>query len=413
MRRFLKARSGACLVAAWLLLTATPSHAEEKPPSRPALSEFISSVMADHPSLQAAEAELAAAHANARAQSRPLYNPTLELGYENAESDTKDIGLAQTFDWAGKRGARAGVANAQVNAAEASLAITRKGLLAELLVALANYQTRAQLYALADLRLKLGTDFLALAERRHAAGDLPKTELLTARLALAEARAALNAAFNERSLAEQGLAAVVGAARPSWPLLSGEPPQGLPQLKTIAVQSLPELQLALAESQASRSRIRVAQKNRLPDPTLGVRGGQENSSTLVGVRLAVPLFVRNSFRAEVDVANADYAASQQGYNDLLRRVTARLAASHQRYLADIDAWQAWREQGAVPLEEQRTLIQRLWRAGEINAIDYLIQLNQSFVTENAAVELRGRLWADWFQWLDAANTVDSWLETLP
>ena len=66
---------------------------------RPVLHEFIEQVSADHPALKAAEASLAAARARAKGQSRPIYNPEIEVGYENASEVTKEVGLTQTFDW--------------------------------------------------------------------------------------------------------------------------------------------------------------------------------------------------------------------------------------------------------------------------------------------------------------------------
>lgn len=405
---------GALAASLWLCGSIGPLAAEAEPPSqqRPVLHEFISRTLYEHPALQAAKANLNAAKARARGQSRPLYNPELEVGYEDGADKTKSVGISQTIDWSGKRGARSSVALAEVDAAGATLQITRKALFTELLTALADYQTRREGFSLAEHRVQLAKDFLALAERRNMAGDLPKTELLTARLTLAGARAELNAARSELSSAEERLIAVAGEEKPLWPMLAGEP-TGLPQSgDDVQLQALPELRLSLAETQISRSRIQVAKRNRVPDPTLGLTGGEENSGTLFGVRLSVPLPVRNNYRAEVEAAGSDLIATQQSYNDLQRRLRARLQASNRRYQAVTDAWQDWRDQGAVPLEEQRALLGRLWEAGEISAVDYLVQLNQTFATESAAVALRGRLWTAWFQWLDASGRVDEWMEQI-
>lgn len=411
----------ACLAGFWLVSLSVPAGAETENQSRPVLRDFLLTTLDQHPALREAEAELDSARAHARGQAQPLYNPELELGYEEAGDKTKEVGLSQTFDISGKRSARASVASAEVTAAEARLAIVQKKLLGDLLTSLSEYQTRHAALGLAEKRVELHQDFLALAERRTRAGDLPQSELLTARLMLAEARAEESAARIEFSLAEERLLAVVGDAPPVWPTLEDMPPQAVPPVEAVALESLPELRLATAEIAASRSRIRVAKKNRIPDPTLGVRIGEEStftplgqreSSTLFGLTLSIPLPVRNSYSAEVDAAGADLIAAEQSYRNLSRRIEARLEASHRRYEAALGAWRAWREQGATPLDEQRELLQKLWEAGEINAIDYIVQLNQTFSTESAGVALRGRLWAAWFAWLEASGSVDEWVETL-
>lgn len=363
-----------------------------------------------------------AARAQARGQAQPLYNPEIELEYEDGFETSKAVGLSQTLDFNGKRRARAAVATAEVVAAEARFAITRKTLLANLLIALSDYQARQDAVRIAEQRVRLDEEFLALAERRNRAGDLPQSDLLTARLTLAEARAAASTANIEFSQVEERLIAVVGGVMPPPPPLSDSPPQQRPSIDVVNVEALPELQSAQANTEAARSFVGVAKRNRIPDPTIGVKVGEERSaldpfgqresSTLFGVRLSIPLPIRNTFSAEVDVAGADLIAAEQSYRDLRRRVEARLAASLRRYETALSAWQAWTAQGAAPLEEQRALLQRLWNAGEIDAVDYIIQLNQTFATESAGVELRGRLWATWFDWLDASASIGEWMETI-
>ena len=90
---------------------------------RPVLFEFIEQVTIDHPDLKASEAALAAARARALGKSRAIYNPEIEVGYENAAEVTKEIGLSQTFDWSGKRKARKGVGRAELEAAEAQSSV--------------------------------------------------------------------------------------------------------------------------------------------------------------------------------------------------------------------------------------------------------------------------------------------------
>lgn len=410
----------AWVTVVWLSGLSAPAWAQQDAMPGMPLREFLINVLDGHPALRQAEAELQAAKAQARGQAKPLYNPEIEFGYEDAASESKEVGLSQTLDLSGKRGARASVGAAGVSAAEARLAIARKTLLADILIALSDYRAARDALDIAERRVELDQEFLQLAERRNRAGDLPQSELLTARLTLAEARAAASTARIAFSRAEERFLAIVGTARPAPPL-RGAPPKAPPGIGDMIVEDLPELRLAAADTEAARSFIRVAKRNRVPDPTVGLRVGDERemsplgerrSSTLFGISLSIPLPIRNSFSAEVDAASADFIAAEQNYRDLRRRVEARLRTSLRRYQTASQAWADWTHQGDAPLEEQRALLQRLWAAGEVSAVDYIIQLNQTFATESAGVDLRGRLWATWFEWLDASASISEWVETI-
>jgi len=384
----------------------------------PALQTFAQSVMEDHPALREAQAALESAKAHARGQAQPLYNPELEFGYEDAVSETKEVGISQTFDLGGKRGARADVADAQVAAAQAQLAIARKGLLTSLLMALADYQAASDALDVAKRRVALDQEFLNLADRRNRAGDLPQTELLTARLTLSEARAAASTAAVAFSEAEEALRAIVGVSAPV-PELQGNAPQSVPPVNTVTIETLPEMRVASMQAEAARSRISVAKRNRIPDPTVGLSIGDEReftplgnrtSTTTYGVRLSIPIPIRNSYGAEVEAAGSDLMVAEQSMRNQRRALEARIAASHSRLSTAIEAWREWQDSGAGSLEEQRRLLQRLWDAGEINAVDYIIQLNQTFATERAGIELRQRLWTTWFDWLGATAQIGEWME---
>ncbi len=427
MRFIICALLGALVGPCWpLLLSAAPTVAatieDETVPRPPAsLRAFVEAIAAAHPAILRAEAELKAARARARGQRRPIYNPEFELAYDNALDNARTAGVTQTLDLAGKRGARAGVASAEVRAAEARLALVRKALLAEILAALSEYHSRRAFLRIAESRVRLDGEFLDLARRRHETGELPQSELLTARLILAQAQAERSAAGVAFSRAEERLAALLGTMPKEVPPLEGVPPS--PRAVSAGeIAMLPELRLAEANQEAARARIRLAKRRRVPDPTFGLSVGRERGgfdplgrrerTTSFGVRLSIPLFVRNGFRAEVEAAGEEFVAAERSYQERRRRVEARLAASLARYRTAFGAWQDWLRQGRTPLEKQRTLLRRLFVAGEIGAIDYTVQLNQTFATERAGVNLRGRLWASWFDWLDASGTISQWMENL-
>jgi len=418
-----KSKAHFCVLWVGIALMATPmaqsqdSTSTPQQSSRPLVVEFAKGVLARHPGIAAAKAELDAAKARAKGAGRALYNPEIEAGYENAASTTTSVGISQTLDMSGKRKARTATGLADVMAAKAALELVRKSLLANVLEALAVHQSAFEQLQLTASKVRLARDFLTLSQKRKTAGDLSESELLTARLALSQAMAEQSRAKGDLSRARERLAAIAGMPRDVWPFMVGTPQGAMLQSWSGELGQLPEMQLVRAQSDSFRTRILLADKMRKADPTLGLSLGQESNglggnATLFGIRLSIPLQIRNSYSESVNAARAEAVSAEANARKMRQRVEARLNATTERYLASASAWQDWQDVGAADLDAQRTLLKTLWEAGELNAVSYLIQLNQTFDAQAAAIDLKGALWRSWFDWLDASNSATSWLEAI-
>jgi outer membrane protein, heavy metal efflux system len=379
---------------------------------RPSIANFVKQTMTGHPAMQAAEAALEAEKARARGLSRKLYNPELDVDLETAETETATVGLSQTIDRHGKRKVREESGKDNVMAAQAAVELVEKTLSSDILRALAEYQINYDMVALAERKVTFSRDFLKLAERRKAAGDLSSSEVLTAQLSLAGSLADLARAKSEQSRAVQSLTTLNGAGMTDWPLLLGTPNSENAKNLQANPENFPEIRLAGAQSRAFRSRIAVAKKMRKTDPTVGGRIGLEGSSALFGVNLAIPLQINNKYYDSVDVAKAESLQAEAGLARIRRQVIARLRGTERRFTAAESAWQDWQSSGALQLDTQRSLLKQLWEAGELNAVNYLIQFDQTFAAESASAELKAALWRSWFERLDASNSIPLWLETI-
>lgn len=375
----------------------------------PALKQLAESFLAQHPAAQAARADLERAEAEARATAQPLYNPEVEVEYEDATDVTKTVGLAQTLDWSGKRRARDSASRDSLRAAQAALAVTRQAMLGELLDELSGVTTSSRAADLAQQRVQLLDEFLRLAERRYAAGDVGQTDVDLARLALSEARMQAASITAEATAAESRLAALVQFPAGGWPALPVLPADLASFKSDDLLQQHPALRQAQAEAAAAKASVSIAERDRRPDPTVGLRGGQEDDDTLVGVTVSIPLFVRNTFRAEVEAANADAIRAEQTYYNRLRRAKGELQAAAQRYRLTRSALSDWEQIGRRSLKGRVELLKRLWETGEISATDYLVQLQQTLDTQASAVELRGSAWAAWIAWLKTSGQTEQWL----
>lgn len=405
------------VLAGGLTITTFATRAAEPPTpgalrADPALIQFVQTVVEANPRVQAARAALEASGAFRDAASRPLYNPELSLDAENSDTDTRALGISQTLDWGGKRKARTAVAESDRLVVEAEYLAARWAVTVELLDGLAQHQTGAERDALAKSRQQLMDEFAALAQRRFDAGDLAQVELDLARLASTDARI-------QRATAGAGLAEARQSVRnltprsavAQWPTLPG----ALPALPESAedpqslVLALPEVLAARRQVETADAVVELRRRERRPDPTLSLAGGEEDGEALIGLNVTIPLFVRNRFNHEVTAALAERSQAQQIADDVMQRAYARLISAAERYDLSRGAWGDWQQTGEASLSRQTEQLQRLWEAGELSTTDYLVQLTATLDVQESALDLREALWRAWFEWLWASGQVDAWL----
>lgn len=417
MEFFRRARARARVVAcAFCIVCSAHVIAADAAPSGdapPAIRDAVRDVWLRNPAVQSAEARLDEARARAAAAGRPLYNPDLDLLVENADVDTRSVGVSQTIDWSGKRKARETAATADVRAAEAERDGVRQRVALEWLRGFVAYRVASEQMSLGAQRVGLLEEFAALADRRFRVGDIPVLERDLAVLATQEARAQQAELVADAAKAEQLLLAV-GSASASLPPL----PAALPaRADAIAAKrelgALPALRRADAEADAAQARVTVAQRERRPDPTVSLTGGEVTDGPfrdrLIGVSVKIPLFVRNSYSAEVTAAQSAADAADASRRDVSLRATAESTQTAASYNALRDAWLAWETSRAPSATDRAALLQKLWDAGEISTADYLVQLKQSLDTELTATGLRTRVWQAFADWLAASAQLEHWL----
>jgi cobalt-zinc-cadmium efflux system outer membrane protein len=383
------------------------------------LSMFINDVIENNPAIQAAKSNVLAARARENASGQSLYNPEVSIQRQNAIENTAMVEISQSFDWANKKGARRGVGTANVWVAQAELDNLRQQLSTNILSALAKYLAEQKTVALAKERTALFQQFINISKKRYTSGDIARVDLDLANLALSEAMAQQADAEVNMNLALQSLRAITGFNQMTWPGLSN----AMPVLSDRNIDSehlithLPAFLVLSRKYQSALAQIKVAERNRIPDPTIGIQGGKqwEGSETkkLVGITVGIPLFVSNPYRAEVDAANFDAMEADAKRNDLVRQVRAEIKSSAERYQTLYQAVQQWQQISGKPLSNGTTLTERLWQAGEITTTDYVVQIKQRIDSQIAGVQLKSRAWQAWAEWLKASGQVDTWLQIHP
>ncbi len=391
-----------------LLVSASAVPEVDKP-----LQLFIQQVWAESPAMQGAQAVVEAARARADGAGRPIYNPALALDAERSNINTASIGFSQTLDWGDKREARIRIADQEIQAAVAELRETRQSIAVETLDALAQYFTAREMRALALRRSELMKGFIDTVKQRQAAGDMGALDGTLAQVTYSEALMQQAASESELAESEAALQAVTGLS-PSlnndrWPQLSGELASPPERVDPALLQSLPALAVLRSRMEAAKFRTRLIERESRADPTIGIRVGRDDSETLLGLSLEIPLLVRNNFKAEVRAASHEAVAKELVYRDAHRRAKARLDGSLGRFQNTTRAWRAWVAAGQQAHREQMGLLEQMWQAGELTATDFLIQAKQNIDTQTAATVLMGEVWQATITWLDASAQVEEWL----
>jgi cobalt-zinc-cadmium efflux system outer membrane protein len=413
-RRFAVRLAGAIALA---LALSPPVIAAETPSTLApaAVREALQAAWQHHPAYRATEAQLAAARARLDAAAQPLYNPEVELASDDEGPErTSTAGLNLTLDLSGKRRVRRDAAAARVDQATAEARLRRRDFAKQWFAGWAELQTANERVRTGERRLVLMTRFGELAQKQFAADDISGLERDLALLARDEAQAEQSQLIAEQAEAQARFRALGGSpellTNLTLPTETLPPPTGTAG----EVEQLPDWQVAQAAAVAAEREVTVARRNRIADPTLGAYGGRKRldiggpSDNVIGVSISVPLFVRNSYRAEVVAAqaDADVAAADRD------RVRIELEADRQRaidsYAATQSTWTRWQASRGTDVERRTTLLERLWREGELSTADYLQQLKQPLDTQLAGAELEARLWRSYADYLAATGQLERW-----
>ena len=409
----------ACAAALIAVFATNTAASDPSPPSDSSLALLRGAVReawARHPAAEATEQTLAAAEARAVASSRPLYNPDLELAYDDEGSEqTATAGMALTLDLSGKRRARTNAGQADLVLAEAEAALRRSGFAQQWLLAWTEHGIARERVNIGEERLALMQRFADLAERQLTVGDISSLERDLALLARDEAQAEQATLLADAASATEAYRAVGGD--PS--LRTDIAALGVPAAWTVdpswQVAAAPEGRIAAATADSAATRIVIAERDRRPDPTLSLYGGRKDLGTdagtegVVGIAVNVPLFVRNNLSAELAAARADASAAiaEQRRTELELRARAERTAG--TFTAVREAWTHWSRSSGTNVTTRADLLERLWRAGEISTADYLIQLKQTLDTALAGADLRGRLWRSYVDALYSTGELDAWV----
>jgi len=395
-------------------LVSTDAFAEQSIPyldsANPGLMAFVNSAVNESPQVIAAQASIESARSREVAAGKPLFNPEIGFDADNGEVQERVFNLSQTIDWSNQREARSLIAASDTGAAIAGYQLVQQQVASELLIGLSAYQTSKAREALTRQRVSIMNDFSSLSKKRFEQGDLNRVELSIASLAYVEARirhADLQVEMADAIALVENIAP--GVSPDNWPALNSLQP--LPGYNNVQLTTnLPGVVSAQNFAAAALATIELRKREKKPGPSLSLRGGTEGDDSLIGFGVTIPLYLRNNYQAEVDVAAHDYRAAQQFYDDTYRRSLSKLANSSLRYTLYYEAWQDWQSTGLLDLNNQAEQLQQLYEAGELSTTEFLLQIQQTLDTRESALILHQNTWAAWLDWLASSGKIADWLK---
>jgi cobalt-zinc-cadmium efflux system outer membrane protein len=348
--------------------------------------------------LQVSAREIDAARARQTGASLLLAgNPEVTTAAGPRLSDSGDsvdwgVALSQRVEIAGQRGARMEVAEAGLRAAEARLAARRSALAADVREAFGRVVAAEQLVAVATEAEMLAADGLAAASDRQEAGDASVIEVNVARIET-------GSASREASAAEQARQNALGALK----LLLGLPayhsvqatddlaPTGLcnrslDDLLAEARAGRGDLLAARAELDRAQAEQRLAEREAVVSPSIGISYNREEGADIVQATISVPLPISDRNQAARGVTGAGLAQARLALQSLERSVEQEVGLALARCKASRAAMESYRGEIVRAAQANLALANEGYRAGKIDFLQLLLIRREALAARRAASE---------------------------
>ncbi len=299
--------------------------------------------------LQAAKKNIALAQAGKTIAEATL-NPRLSCDYPFGLAEPKrTLTLEQPIELGGKRPARVALARDQIRQAELQYDLLRWQVRQEARQAYFELVVSKAARNEAERVVSIDGELLEIAKKRFAAGDIAEAEVIQAQFALERTRPRLGSAINRVRQAEIRLGFILG--QPPGTSITPTDELNLLNQQSFALSEIQIPPLTVLLDQANRSRlelliaahqvrlsadqIALARSGKIPD--LAIAGGYivdpsiPATSTLVGIRLDLPIF--NTHQGELDQALASRQFAVQQLSVLERQIRMEVESAYENYTA--------------------------------------------------------------------------------
>jgi cobalt-zinc-cadmium efflux system outer membrane protein len=368
------------------------------------LSDAFTLALRHNPSLAASAWGIHSAQSIRRDAGKWL-NPDLGIEVENfggdlgTEAIETTVALGQTFQLGGDRGARAALADGQIQLAGSEFSVEQLEILRSttesFLEAWAS-QERLERFRVAERTAREAVD---AAERRVRAGASHPLDRVRA-----EANVAARA--SERRLVEAEVTASRQALALSWgmteatfdslvldlPDLEPLPP---PENLIARLDRHPERLRRSAEVRVTEAQVRAARAARIPDveAIAGVRHLGEVDGTGFVAAVGLPLPIWNSQGGGLASAQAELAAAEARNRVISQRLEQEFLSAYARLGAAMDSYTQIHDELLPSTQEALELLGVGYRAGRFSYLDYLEGQRSALEAEMFSLEATRNVWS--------------------
>ncbi len=364
------------------------------------------------PMIKALENRNNAAEWDYQAGKKALYNPELELSYEDNDAEEVGIGISHTFDFSGKRKANSAIAEATYTSIKAANSQLREDVIANALHALIAYEEAESLLLLAQEQERILKNMHQILVKRQAVGDVSQLDVDLTLLSLSENLlqiSELEIAYNQ---AKSKLYTILGIRNPVFSLPAMLTWQSdIIELEKWIDQS-PVLIAAQQTVSAMKAEANLSKANKRIDPTIGLSATSEKEEDYLGLSVSFPINVRNSYNAEYKASQERALQAELELATVRRTVISELEEKMSNYRSQLKHWKTWQSLNASSAEESRKLIEKQWSLGDISTSEYLFVLQQQGNALLAGLQLESGLKNAWVDWLLNTQQTEVWLTNL-
>lgn len=361
--------------------------------------EAVRLALDNNPEIQSLAGDVEAAQARVRGAEPLLRNNPQVTGYLGPRTspagrslDT-NLQITQQIEIAGQRGARLDVASAGLEATEARMQALRVEIVARVRQAFGAALAAQQRRQLAEEALELARQGVRAAEERFGAGAAALLEVNTARVELG--RSTRQRADAERSRQEAvGRLRLLTGLDPLQPIalqgtLEASNPAPSPELVKLAVETRGEVKAARHALEAAQAQQRLASREVVPSPLLGVGYSQEQESETTIIQgilsMELPLFDWNAGQRGVTAAQVRQAKAALAATE--RRVQQEVVVALTRLEMARAAAEGYAGNVSQAMLENMELVTESYRAGKIDFLQLVVIRQRALEARRESIDV--------------------------
>jgi outer membrane protein TolC len=374
---------GAC--GLFLLAGGVLSHPASGQEGRLSLDQCVALAVENNPLVLSAEEQYQAALARVR-QARALPQPSLDWSSDFQPGITdfsgweeRYLGISQTVPFPGKTYLQGRIAQEESKETLADADLLRLDLTFQVTEAFYAALLVQEQFGYARQNLEFTEDFVQMTELKFEAGDVPRMEVLRARVEAARAANQVRVAENELRLGRARMNFLLGRPSSSPLELQGElkaPPVSydLEEMTALALESRPEMRRINLSIQRESLTKTHGFMSYLPDLALGAAKHQvpgEKDTWNVLLSLELPVFFWQPVRGEIAETDANLRALRQEAIYLGNAVTLEVEEAYVNLTTASDQIRLFEEDILTQAEEAYEMYEFAYQQGEIGAIDLI------------------------------------------